>query len=69
MLKKFKKYIKGKKVTVMGLGLLGRGIGVTRFLAECGADLIVTDLKTAEQLASSLKQLARYKDIKFIRLF
>jgi len=66
MLKKFKKYIKGKKVTVMGLGLLGRGIGVTRFLAECGADLIVTDLKTAEQLASSLKQLARYKDIKFI---
>ena len=50
----------------MGLGLLGRGIGVTRFLAECGADLIVTDLKTAEQLASSLKQLARYKDIKFI---
>ena len=50
----------------MGLGLLGRGIGVTKFLAECGADLIVTDLKTAEQLASSLKQLARYKNIKFI---
>ena len=50
----------------MGLGLLGRGIGVTKFLAECGADLIVTDLKTAEQLSSSTKQLTKYKNIKFV---
>ena len=29
----------------MGLGLLGRGIGDAEFLAEAGAELIVTDLK------------------------
>ncbi|KKQ53267.1 MAG: UDP-N-acetylmuramoylalanine-D-glutamate ligase [Microgenomates group bacterium GW2011_GWC1_38_12] len=50
----------------MGLGLLGRGIGVVKFLAECGADLIVTDLKTEEQLASALKPLAKYKNIKYV---
>ena len=30
----------------MGLGLLGRGVGEAAFLAECGAKLIITDLKT-----------------------
>ena len=49
----------------MGLGLLGRGVGDTLFLAECGADLIVTDLKTKEQLASSLKILSKYKNITY----
>ena len=50
----------------MGLGLLGRGVGDAMFLAECGADLTVTDLKTKEQLASSLKQLSKFKNIKFV---
>ena len=59
----YKQQFKGKKITVMGLGLLGRGLGYTKFLAECGADLIVTDLKTKEQLATSLKALER--DISF----
>lgn len=66
MIKNYKKYFVGKKITVMGLGLLGRGIGVTKFLAECGADLIVTDLKSKEQLASALKQLAKYPKIKYV---
>lgn len=56
----YKQFFKGKKITVMGLGLLGRGIGYTKFLAECGADLIVTDLKTEEQLKISIKQLSKY---------
>lgn len=47
----------------MGLGLLGRGIGVVKFLAENGADLTVTDLKTKEQLAASLKKLSSLKSI------
>jgi UDP-N-acetylmuramoylalanine--D-glutamate ligase len=47
----------GKKITVMGLGLLGRGLGDTLFLVRCGARVTVTDLKNAEQLAPSLKQL------------
>ncbi len=50
----------------MGLGLLGRGIAYTKFLAECGADLTVTDLKTKEQLASSLNELKKYKNIKYV---
>jgi UDP-N-acetylmuramoylalanine--D-glutamate ligase len=48
---------KGKRVTVMGLGLLGRGLGDTRFLVNMGARVTVTDLKTASELAPSLEQL------------
>jgi len=50
----------------MGLGLLGRGIGVTKFLAECGAEITVTDLKTKEQLGTSLRQLGKFKNIKYV---
>jgi UDP-N-acetylmuramoylalanine--D-glutamate ligase len=59
-------YFRDKKITVMGLGLLGRGIGDTNYLAECGADLIVTDLKTREQLAESVAQLEQFKNIQFV---
>ncbi|HMK35141.1 MAG TPA: UDP-N-acetylmuramoyl-L-alanine--D-glutamate ligase [Desulfomonilaceae bacterium] len=47
----------GKRITVMGLGLLGRGLGDTLFLVRSGARVTVTDLKTAEQLAPSLNKL------------
>lgn len=57
---------KGKKITVMGLGLLGRGVGDARYLAECGAELIVTDLKTREQLAESVAQLEAFSNITFV---
>jgi UDP-N-acetylmuramoylalanine--D-glutamate ligase len=58
-------YFKGKKITVMGLGLLGRGVGDAAFLAEAGAELIVTDLKTEAQLAHSLEKLQAYPNIRF----
>jgi UDP-N-acetylmuramoylalanine--D-glutamate ligase len=61
----YKQYFKGKKITCMGLGLLGRGVGDAAFLAECGAELIITDLKTEVQLASSIDKLKKYKNIKF----
>ena len=60
----YKKQFKGKKITVMGLGLLGRGVGDTAFLVECGADLIVTDLKSSTALRSSLKELRKYKNLR-----
>jgi len=44
----------------MGLGLLGRGVGDVAFLAECGADVLVTDLKTEAELAGSLLQLKEH---------
>ncbi len=62
----FKEFFKDKKITVMGLGILGRGLGYTKFLAECGADLIVTDLKSKKQLATSIKALKNFKNIKFV---
>ncbi|MFZ3011707.1 MAG: UDP-N-acetylmuramoyl-L-alanine--D-glutamate ligase [Minisyncoccia bacterium] len=61
----YKEFFKDKKITVMGLGLLGRGLGYTKFLAECGADLIVTDLKPSTALRSSLKELRKYKNITY----
>lgn len=57
---------KGKRITFMGLGLLGRGVGDVRFLASQGAILTVTDLKTREQLAPSLEALKDIKNITYI---
>lgn len=59
-------YFRGKRITVMGLGLLGRGVGDTKYLAECGADLVVTDLKTREQLAASVAQLETFPNVTFV---
>jgi UDP-N-acetylmuramoylalanine--D-glutamate ligase len=65
-MKGYKDFFKGKKITVMGLGLLGRGLGYTKFLAECGAILTVTDLKSKEQLATSVTALSKYPNITFV---
>jgi len=59
-------YFWGKKITVMGLGLLGRGIQVVKFLHKMGAILLVTDLKTRKQLAPALKKLANLSGIKYV---
>ncbi len=59
-------FFKNKKVTVMGLGLLGRGVGDVEFLAKHGADLIVTDLKTESELEKSLARLRGFSNIKFV---
>ncbi len=41
----------------MGLGRFGGGLGVTRWLAGQGANVLLTDLDTAERLADPLKSL------------
>lgn len=64
-MQKYKEFFKNKKITVMGLGLLGRGVGDAAFLAECGAELIVTDLKPRAMLRPSLQKLRKYKSIKY----
>ncbi len=46
-----------QRVTVMGLGLFGGGAGAARFWSELGSDVVVTDLRDAETLAPSLKEL------------
>ncbi|MEK7185354.1 MAG: UDP-N-acetylmuramoyl-L-alanine--D-glutamate ligase [Patescibacteria group bacterium] len=59
-------FFKNKKITLMGLGLLGRGVGDAVFLAEAGADLTVTDLKSEAELASSIDQLKKFKNVKLV---
>lgn len=61
----YRKYFSGKRITLMGLGLLGRGVGDAKFLASLGAELIVTDLKTEEDLKDSLAQLKEFPNIVF----
>src|SRR5262249_20146022 len=48
---------RGRRVTVMGLGSFGGGSGVVHFLLAQGAKGTVTDLKPAEQLADSVREL------------
>lgn len=65
-MEKYREYFSGKKVTLLGLGLLGRGVGDAAFLAECGAEVIVTDLKSEAELADSVAQLKEYSNITFV---
>ena len=50
----YTEYFKGKKITMMGLGVLGRGVGDAAYLAHAGAELIITDLKDADALKTQL---------------
>src|SRR6185436_17297074 len=47
----------GRRVTVMGLGLFGGGLGVTRFLVKAGAKVTITDSKSETDLRESIEQL------------
>ncbi|HXK39162.1 MAG TPA: UDP-N-acetylmuramoyl-L-alanine--D-glutamate ligase, partial [Candidatus Paceibacterota bacterium] len=56
---------KDKKITVLGLGLLGRGVGDVEFLAKCGAEVLVTDNKSESELAESVEKLKQYTHVSF----
>ncbi len=62
----YKEFFDGKRVTLMGLGLLGRGTGDADFMARMGASLTITDLKPQEKLAASLEQLCGYPGIRYV---
>lgn len=47
----------GKRVTVMGLGRFGGGVGVSKWLLEQGAEVLVTDLQSAGRLEASVAAL------------
>ena len=48
---------RGARVTVMGLGLFGGGLGAARYFSSRGARVTVTDLRTADQLRESVAAL------------
>lgn len=62
----YKDFFANKRITLMGLGLLGRGVGDAAFLAPLCRELVVTDLKSAEELATSLEQLKEFSNITYV---
>ncbi len=50
-------YFENKKITVLGLGLLGRGVGDTEFLVQAGAQVVCTDTRSKEKLKDSITQV------------
>ncbi len=61
----YQKYFKNKKITLMGLGGFSRSLIEAEFLAQNGADLIITDLTNEKDLKKELKKLSKYKNIKY----
>ncbi len=64
--KDWSNFFRGKSITVMGLGLLGRGVGDIEFLAKYAKEIIVTDLKTKKELKESVNKLKKYKNLRFV---
>lgn len=62
---KFLSFVRGKRITLMGLGVLGRGVGDAEFLAKCGAVVLVTDKKGKKELRESIARLKKYPNISF----
>ncbi len=58
-------YFKGKRVTVMRVGLLGRGVGDAAYLAEMGAHVHVVDDAPQAVMQPSVDALAKYSNITF----
>lgn len=54
---KFKKDFQGKRVLILGIGVLGRGVDVVRVFAQVGCWVKASDLKTKQALQSSLEKL------------
>jgi UDP-N-acetylmuramoylalanine--D-glutamate ligase len=50
--------LRGKRVTLIGLGTRAGGLGVARYLASQGAEVTVTDMRPAEALAEPLAALS-----------
>jgi len=55
----------GKTVLIMGLGRFGGGADAAKFAHGAGANVIVTDLASAEQLNDSMNQLQKLDGIEF----
>lgn len=57
---------KGKKVLILGLGLNQGGVGAAKFFAQSNADVLVTDIKSRDQLKPSLNELKEFSNIKYV---
>jgi len=60
-----KNLFRNKRITIMGLGLHGGGVGAVKFFAQQGAKLLVTDLRKRRELKESLEKLKEL-NIKYV---
>lgn len=65
MARAYETFFSGKRVTIMGLGLLGRSVGDAEFIAQFAREVIVTDTKTEAELAESVARLKPHANIVF----
>ncbi|MBI2046406.1 MAG: UDP-N-acetylmuramoyl-L-alanine--D-glutamate ligase [Parcubacteria group bacterium] len=54
-----KKFLKDKRVLVMGLGRLGGGVATVNWLLKHDAKVTVTDLRAKDELKDSLKKISK----------
>jgi len=59
-------HLKGKNVLVMGLGLNQGGLSVVNYLLKHEAKVTITDLKTAAQLKSTIKDISQVSKVKLV---
>ena len=57
---------KGQRVTVMGLGRFGGGLGVSQWLLDQGAKVVLTDLATEEELSDQIELIKHHKNISLV---
>ena len=57
---------KDKNVTIMGLGRFGGGLGVTKWFLEQGANVLLTDLASKEDLREELRELGEHPNLTLI---
>lgn len=57
---------RGKRITVMGIGLHGGSISAIEFLAKAGAKIIATDLKLKIELEVSLEKLKHLRNVEYV---
>lgn len=58
-------HFEGKKITLMRIGLLGRGVGDAAYLASCGAEVLVVDAASQEVMQPSVDALKEFPNITF----
>ena len=58
--------LRHKRVTVMGLGRFGGGLGLTKWLLHQGAEVLLTDLASEEELAEQLHELGVHPNLQYV---
>jgi len=61
-----RKWFKGKKIVVFGIGELGGGVSAIKFLVANGASVIATDIKSKETLKKPLREIKDLKNVSFV---